>query len=73
VETVELEERDYITDDALMLAPTESPQAWQHWFDTVMTGRFLRGTCPPASIPDTRNNAPIQKPGLMHWGRVFSF
>ncbi|MCF8721797.1 hypothetical protein [Nitrospina gracilis] len=46
IEIVTLDKKEYLTDEALSLAPVDSGEAWKHWFDAVMTGRFFQWTAP---------------------------
>uniref|UniRef100_UPI003F9496B7 hypothetical protein n=1 Tax=unclassified Nitrospina TaxID=2638683 RepID=UPI003F9496B7 len=46
IEIVTLYKKERLTDEALSLAPVKSGEAWQHWFDAVMTGRFFSWTVP---------------------------
>ncbi|CAI2719485.1 hypothetical protein [Nitrospina watsonii] len=51
-ESLALRKNGSLSDEALVLAPTASAEAWQHWFDTVMTGRFFTWTAPD-TVGDT--------------------
>ncbi|MGP0628684.1 hypothetical protein ACTRW9_03165 [Nitrospina sp. 32_T5] len=46
IEIVTLDKKERLTDEALSLAPVKSGEAWQHWFDAVMTGRFFSWAVP---------------------------
>jgi len=48
-ESLTLNKNGRLTDEALTLAPTASAEAWQAWFDTVMTGRFFTWQVPASA------------------------
>jgi len=46
VESAVLEPGAIFSDETVDLAPRDSAEAWQHWFDTVWVGHFFSGTIP---------------------------